>query len=105
MKRTEFLENELAEAKFEIISLSCRVTRAEDLSRDLDDNIEDLKAENERHRNKIKSLELLLENRNKIIEQLNEDIREMSDDNDELMYKFDNALLRISELEGRLSER
>lgn len=98
MRRTEFLENELAEAKFDIIGLSCRVTRAEDEARDLDEQVSELK-------NKIKSLESLLENRNKIIERLNEDISEMSDDANNLIFKLDCAVLRISELEDRLIER
>ena len=103
MRRTEFLENELAEAKFDIIGLSCRVTRAEDLSRDLEDKLTDLEKENSGLRNKIKMLEVLVQNKADLIEQLEGKLNDLGNDNDKLHYRLDDALEEISTLEERLN--
>lgn len=104
MRRTEFLENELAEAKFEIIGLSCRVTRAEDLSREFDEQITALKLENEGLRKLVKTLEIMTQSKIELIEQLESEINDLGEDNDRLRYRLDDALEEISTLEERLND-
>lgn len=99
------LEEALMEAKFDNISLTCRLTTSENTAKDLDEYVNELKAERENLFKTIKGLENAIVDKNMLILQLRDEIRGSSEDNVNLEAKLDDALYKISMLEGELNER
>ena len=71
----------------------------------MDEYVNELKAERENLFKTIKGLENAIVDKNMLILQLRDEIRGSSEDNVNLEAKLDDALYRISMLEGELNER
>jgi chromosome segregation ATPase len=88
---------------FDKITLSCRVTRAEDEAREFDEQVTVLKGENEGLKKLVRDLEIMKQSKIDLIKRLESELNDLGEENDRLRYRLDDALEEIRELEDKLS--